>query len=266
MRIRASSPMCGLLCVICAGVSTLSRVVAQTAVQRDQQALIVIAQTIAAGGGQDLLRSIQDLTETGNVTYYWSEPVTATVTIKSRGLQQFRTDTVLSEGQRSTIVNGGGGSQIEVDGTIRTISGQSASDLGCLTFPYPPLIAAMQDSSTNVIYVGLVAHNGTSAYDVRIQKTYSLNQDPQGTRGAREARDFYIDSNALVVVAISDQFHSGTNDQGLAHEIDYSNYQPENGVMMPLQIAESANGAPGSLITIGQVVFNSGLNDADFTW
>lgn len=38
-------------------------------VQRDPQALAILAQIIQAGGGVDLLTSIQDLSETGTVTY-----------------------------------------------------------------------------------------------------------------------------------------------------------------------------------------------------
>ena len=97
-RVRPSLPMWGLLCAICASISNLSPVIAQTPVERDQQALAVLPQTIAAAGGLDLLGSIQDVTETGSVTYSWSDSVTATVTIKGRGLKQFRADAALPNG------------------------------------------------------------------------------------------------------------------------------------------------------------------------
>jgi len=254
---------CGLwLCMWVCGPTT----VAQTTIQRDQQALTIIAQIITAGGGQDALLSIQDITASGTVTYYGADQTTGNATIKSRGSNQFRLDADLPAGRRTTVVTGNSGELIDADGSFLPISRQNALDLGSIAFPYKPLISALQDSSISIFYIGLVDHNGASAYDIRIQNTYTSNQDPHGTRGAREARDFYIDSNSFVVLSISDELHFGAEDNGIAHEIDYSNYQVENGVLMPLGVADNVNGAIDCSITIQGVIFNSGLTDADFLW
>jgi hypothetical protein len=125
-------------------------------------------------------------------------------------------------------------------------------------------MAAIQDSSTSIIYGGLVNHNGASAYDVRIQKVYPIDQDPQGIRGTREARDFYIDANSLVVISIADQIF--VTDQGIPHEVLYSNYQSQNGVNIPLTVAETVRDVTGVTMQLSQATFNSGLTDADFQW
>lgn len=239
---------------------------AQTPVQRDQQALAVLQQTIAAGGGQELLSSIQDLASVGTATYYLSDPVTASVTIKSRGSRQFRDDVVMPDGQRSTVVDGDGGLQVEPNGALLPVSSQSAFDLRCMVFPYSPLIAAIQSPSINVIYIGLVNHNGASVYDIRLQQTFAADQNSQGNRSAREAHDFYIDPNTFLVVAVSDQFYSSaTGSEGISHEIQFSNYQAEGGVALPLTIVETVDGTTAVTMQLNQVNFNSGLTDSDFS-
>jgi hypothetical protein len=238
----------------------------QTAVQRDQDALTILKQTIAAGGGQDLLTSIRDLTETGTVTYHGDQEVSGNVTVKVRGLHQFRMDADLPEGRRSTVVNVASGSLTEEDGRFRPISGQGVADLWGVTFPYLQLIAAIQDSSTKITYGGLTSHNGASVYQIRIEKVYTSQQDPTGVRGAREGRDIYIDPNSFLVISIFDQIHfGGTGDKGVPHEILYSNYQTDNGIVMPLTISDTVRGVTGTTISLNRVTFNTGLSDSDFS-
>jgi len=238
---------------------------AQTAVQRDQQALTILKQTIAAGGGRDLLTSIRDLTETGAVTYHGDEEVSGNVTVKSRGLHQFRMDADLPSGRRSTVVNAASGSLTQQDGRFRPIGTQIATDLWSVTFPYLQLIAAMQDSSTKIIYGGLTTHNGVSVYQIRLERVYTSQQDTTGVRGAREGRDVYIDPNSSLVVAIFDELYfGGLQSSGAPHEFLYSNYQTENGVAMPLTISEMMHGEAGTTMQFTQVTFNTGLSNSDF--
>jgi hypothetical protein len=246
-------------------VSTTNIYPQATPIQRDQKALAILAQTILSGGGVDLLTSIKDLTETGAVTYYFDDQTTGTVTTKSRGLRQFKLEADLSIGKRTVIVNGSGGSLRDENGGTWPIDRQSAADIGSMIFPYLPLIAAVQDSSTKITYGGLVTHNGASVHDIRIERTYTSQQDPTGARGTQEARDIYIDPTSLQVVAIFDQFHSGgAVDNGIPHEILYSNYQSENGIAVPLSISETMRGETRVTIQQSSVTFNTGLADSDF--
>jgi hypothetical protein len=94
----------GSLYLACLCVCVPSKALSQTAPQRDQQALTILGQTIAVGGGLGLLTSIQDITETGTVKFDWDEEVTGSITIKGRGLREFRMDAELPEGRRSAVV------------------------------------------------------------------------------------------------------------------------------------------------------------------
>jgi outer membrane lipoprotein-sorting protein len=256
-----------LLCAACLPLLASNAAHAQYPVERDQQALTIVTQTIACAGGPELLTSIQDVTETGTVTYYWADQVAGTVTVKSRGLHEFRIDADIPSGTRTTVVSGDGGSLIEADGRNTPIYRQSANDLGSLPLPYLRLIGALQDSSTSIVYGGLVTHNGASAYDIRLQKVYTAQQDPNMNRGTREARDFYIDPETFLIGAVSDRIHfGGLSDEGIPHEILYSNYQSENGIIAPLTITETVRGVNGFTMMLSQVTFNSGLADTDFAW
>lgn len=268
---RINAALLVLLGTICLGSFVSTPVFAQSSVQRNQQALMILKQTIAAGGGQELLASVRDFTETGTITYNWADQVTGNVTVKSRGLHYFRMEADLADGKRTTVVNGEGGLLTDGDGRSTPIYRQSAAVLGSFTLPYLPLIAALQDSSTSIVFGGLVTHNGAPAYDLRLQRVFTEQQDPSGKRGAREARDFYIDPKTFLVVAISDRIQfANPRDESFPHEIPheilYSNYQSENGTLAPLTIVETVQDVTGFTMNLTQVTFNSGLADHDFAW
>jgi hypothetical protein len=266
---RPRALLLGMFCAICLGLFAPGAAFSQDSVQRDQQALKILTQTIAAGGGLQLLASIQDISETGRITYHRanSDDIHGNVTVKGRGLHQFKIEADLSTGKRTTIVNGYGGSLIEADGKRAPIHGQSAVDLGSLTIPYLPLIAAMQDPSISIIYEGLVNHNNASAYNIRLQRVYTKQQDPQGDRGRRETHDVYIDPNTSLIAAVADRFYlAGPKQHSLAHEDLYSGYQSNDGIMTPLTIAQKIGGQTGFTMNLAQVTINANLTDADFNW
>jgi outer membrane lipoprotein-sorting protein len=263
----SKATLLGLLCAISLWFFGPRTALSQNSVQRDQQAITILTQTIAAGGGQQALAAIQDFTETGTITYNFADPVTGNITVKSRGLHRFRIDADLPEGKRSTVVNGDGGSLTQTNGRVRLIHRQNAHDLGSFTLPYLPLIASIRDSTTSIIYFGLVTHDGAPKYYIQLQKVYARLQDSTGNRGAKEVRDYYIDPTTSLVTSVSERISLGrARDAGITREDFYSHYQPENGIMMPLTIAETVQGVPGFTMTLSQVTFNSGLADSDFTW
>jgi hypothetical protein len=217
------------------------------------------------------LASIHDFTATGTITYNWDEQTTCNVTVKSRGLDQFRIDSELAEGKRTAVVNGEGGMLTEANGRTSAIRRQGAVDLWSLTLPYLHLIGGLRDLSTGIVYGGTVSHNGASVYDIRLVKSYPAGQDPAAKRGAREARNFYIDPQTFFVVAISDRIqYAQPLDESfpheIAHEILYSNYRTENGIATPQTIAETVHGVTRFTINLNQVTFNPGLADAEFSW
>jgi len=255
----------GLLAAGCSLAPIPSTASAQTAAPRDPQALTILTQVISAGGGPAALTAVQDFTETGTVNYPSDGGDTGSVTVKGRGLSQFRMDAAISEGQRSILVNGNSSLLTDPTGGILPIPSQSAADLGGMMVPYLPLISAITDSSVSIVYAGPVVVNGATDYDIRFQRVYTAQQDATGTLGAREARDVYIDSNTYLITGIADQIYYGSGSgQSIAHEILYSNYQPEGGIAMPLTVSETVNGTTGFTMQLSQISFNSGLTDSDF--
>jgi hypothetical protein len=269
LRRRNGALLLAMLYQLAFGFFVPGAVFSQNLVQRDHQALAILTQTIEAGGGSQLLASIQDVTETGTITYYGanSSNVHGSVIVKGRGLHQFKIEAELSTGKRTIVANGYGGLRIEADGRKLPIHGPSAVDLGSLTIPYLPLIAAMQDPSVSILYSGIVDHNNASVYDLRLQRAYTRQQDPQGDRGRRELHDVYIDPKTLLIAAVADHLYLGGPKQpGLVHEDLYSDYQPKNGIMLPLTITQTNGGEVGFTMNLEEVTINANLTDAEFSW
>src|ERR1700675_1799600 len=88
-----------------------------TPVQRDQQALNVLGQSLASMGQGSGGNTIHDFSASGTITYYWApQPSSGEVTVKGRGTDQFRLEAHLDQGVRSYTVSHGKGSFIETDG------------------------------------------------------------------------------------------------------------------------------------------------------
>lgn len=90
----------------------------------DAQAVSIASQALAAAGGLQNLSVLQDYTAKGQITYYWAgKEVQGAVTLRGRGLDQFRLDANLPEGARSWAVSHGMGKLLSTDGTEKPIPG-----------------------------------------------------------------------------------------------------------------------------------------------
>jgi len=237
-----------------------------TSVQRDQQALMILTQVLKAAGGQAAVDATQDITASGTITYYWAgEEVQGTVTVKGRGISQFRLDATLSNGVRSWAVNNGTGTIRETDGTTTPIEYHNTINAGNITFPFAHLAVAMHEASTSILYVGLETKDGQQVHHIRIWKVYPPDSDPSGIRSRLTKRDFFVDTNKFLVVAVLDMLHpKNQSNQDSPHEMQYSDYRQVGGVLVPFSITEVGVGQRISAIQLKQVTFNTGVVDADF--
>lgn len=233
----------------------------------DAQAVAALSQALSAAGGPQALGVIQDFTATGQITYSWpGSSNQGTVTLRGRGLDQFRLDAVLPEGTRSWAVSHGMGNLKAADGTETKIPGHNAIALGSLTFPYLPLMAASLDSTTTVSTVGPTSVNGANALQIRVQRHYTSSSDPNGTLAQLTTRDFFIDPNTFLILKCELMTHPvQTFTVSLPEDISFSNYQRVSGVEVPFTITESINGQQIWTIQLSSIQFNTGLSDADFT-
>lgn len=233
-------------------------------VQRDEQAVSVISDTVNAGGGLAVFTSIADFKASGKITYFWAgEEVQGAATIWARGTDQFRLDAKLHDGVRSFVVNKGLGSVHRTNGQPTLLPPHNTVNLGSLTLPTVHLAAALQDHSFSVLYVGRESKDGHQVHHVRLQKVFP--NDVDGIRGRLSKREFYIDTVTLQIVNTVDMLHPQYQ-FGVAypHEMLFSDYQNVGGLMIPFSIIEIVNGQHTFAIRLNEFTINQGLTDDDF--
>jgi len=234
--------------------------------QRDAQALTILSQVVNTAGGLQVLSAIQDFTASGSIIYNWAEnPVQGNVTLKSRGLGQFRLDSALPDGTRTWLVNSGTATQKKADGTISPLPFPATFKPSVSFFPLVLLVAALQDKSWNISYVGIVTTEGTEFLDIRLQKVFAGESDPSGFKSRATQTDFLIDPATHLITAVQDQAYRNDGDPGESpHEMKFANYQRVNGIAVPFSITELISGQQTVAVQLTQVAFNSGLADSDF--
>ena len=236
------------------------------AIQRDQQALTVLAQVLKNAGGATALATIQDFTGSGSITYNWPEgPAQGSVKVKGRGISQFRLDATLADGVHSWVVANGTALQKQADGSITPLPYPLTLKPASITFPFAQLVVALQDTSWSISYGGLVLHNGQQVYDIGFQKILPQGSDPFGFQSSVTKANFFIDPDTFSILSLQDRAYRKDHEPGdVPHEIQFSNYQILNGVRVPLSVTELVSGQQTVTIQLSQITFNSGLTDADF--
>src|ERR1700675_832574 len=149
--------------------------------QRDPRLLDVLSRVIAASGGPQVLASVRDVTESGEITFSADEPVRSPVSIRLLGGHHFRMEADGPEGKRTWVVKNGVGSLREADGEVHSISYDNAVNLGNLTFPLSHFATALSDVRTDVSLLGIENREGRSVYRLE-----TLTKPPRGQfQGAR---------------------------------------------------------------------------------
>jgi hypothetical protein len=233
--------------------------------QRDPQALSVLAQSLAAAGGAPAIAAIQGFVATGNVTYYWAnQEIQGSVIVRSRGANQFRLDANLPDGVRTWLLTNDIGTIRESSGYTHEIPFHNAINSGSLTFPYPFLIAALNDPSTTIEYLGSVTNNGHTAYHIRIEPI-PLEREPSGLLRRLTTKDLFIDAASFQVQSTLDKVHPDYDySQDYPHEIRFSDYSEINGILVPISCSERVAGQLTWSLKLAVFELNSELTDNDF--
>lgn len=205
------------------------------------------------------------MTATGTITYNGiDQSPQGSATIKLLGLHRFRLDASPPDGLHSYIVGKDAAFHKNPDGSTSPMPSQNAMKLASVTFPLFHVFAAVQDSSFNVTYGGLVTHNGQQVHDISVQRTF-VGSDPLGARSKVTQAHIYIDPATLTVQAIEDKAYRRDGDPGEAsHEIQFADYQAVNGILAPFSVVEFLAGQKLATIRLTQINFNVGLVEADF--
>lgn len=222
---------------------------------KDPEAVRVLNQALTVAGGMTAIKAIRDYTATGNERYVGSS-ASNPVTFSARGFGDFRRDTSLSTGTRSWTVTAGQVSAKSEDGTVRLIHSQAPMNTSGFVIPYLQLIAALDRPQLRLSYRGTTQINGHSVHKVRVQQVSLLNIN---VNLPTQTIEFYVDASTFQVVSAQDVLP-----KGVPHELQYSDYRPVNGVLVPFSISESIAGQPNCVIQLSQVSINAGLTKASF--
>jgi hypothetical protein len=236
-----------------------------TSVQRDSQAVAILNQVLSGSGGASAVGTLQDFTESGKITYSWAgSDVTAPLSITAKGLDKFRMDAVLPEGNVSYIIHGLSGVSIFSNGVRTPAPSYNLFTIGSLTVPQIRVLGVLNDSSTSLKFIGLVYWNGMDLYQIHV--VLSLNSYPSFTEMAGLGSfDLYVSPETNLVMGISETFRSSNNfSDTYTHEIHFSNYASVAGTAIPFQIEENLSGQKIWTINIAAATFNTGVSDSVF--
>ena len=239
---------------------------ATSTVQRDPQALGILAQALATSGGATLIASLRDFTASGSVTYSWAgSQVQGTATLRALGMSSFRLDTNLPQGMRSWSATSGKGYVKETTGQVNPIPSHNTMHLPALSFPQWKIADILSNAALSV------SNSGTSTYGthqlvvIHVQLPVDDSSDPGGFISHLSATDLLIDAVNFQVVTIRDAFHP-TRDSMLdvVHEISFADYRLVHGSLVPFSFTESVDGQQTWSIQLKSSTFNTGLTAADF--
>lgn len=232
----------------------------------DAQAISVLTQAVNASGIMNPVKPILDFAATGTITYFWAgEQVSGPVTVRGRGPDQFRIDANLPEGTRSWAVSRGVGARREMDGRLGQIPFHNTINLGVVTFPQLTLAVRVNEPTSVALTVGTGVVNGRQVNQIRVQRLFPKEQDPDGTISKLATTDYFVDADTGFVIKTLDLTHSDDDlKENFTHEVEFENYTVKDGVNIPTLIREKIIGQTIWELRLINVAFNSGLTDLDF--
>ena len=232
----------------------------QTAIQ-NPQAVALATQALAALSART---PVSDITLTGTATRTaGSDAETGSVTLQALGNSNSRFDFVSTAGTSSEIRNASGGapqgSWITPDGVSHAMATHNTFTDAAWFAPELTVLSQLSNPNLMVSYVGQETRAGAAVQHLHFA-IQSASTDPTGLFQGLSAEDVYLDVSTYLPVALIFNTHpdndAGTN---ISVEIDYSNYQPVNGVQIPFHVQKSLNGALFLDVAIQSSVLNSGI-------
>jgi hypothetical protein len=222
-------------------------------VHRDSDAIEVLARTLAAAGGLQAVSAVRDLTESGEITFHWGEGHKGPVTLQGLTGNHFRMEADLPEGKRIWVVKSGVGSLKEPKGRVHAISGDNAINLENLTFPIAHIVAALTDSTANVLLVGIEKQADRSVYRLRVKGHLGLTEIGKSP-GLLVEKDLLIDALTFSIVSVGDRpfrtYDAGHKPSDKpSREINFGDFRAVRGIQVPFSITTKLMGQETLTIT-----------------
>jgi len=235
--------------------------------QRDPLLLEVLTRVVNAAGGPKALTSVRDLTESGEITFHWTEEVKGPVVIRAIGANHFRMDADVPNGKRIFVVREGVGSEKNGDQKVRPLSSENALSMGGLTFPVGYVTAALADSATRVALLGIETRDSRSVYRVRLNGQLGLVSNSK--LGGPTVKELLIDALTFDIVSVEDlPFSAYANTRKLlerpSRTVEFGDFRSMYGIRIPFSISVSVLGQQAETIHLSEAVFNKNLSDDQF--
>jgi hypothetical protein len=237
---------------------------ASSQVSQDPQAVAILSRCVNAAGGASAVAAVGDFSGTCTAIFYWAgSEITATVTLKGRGTQQFRVDASLPAGTRSWAVSYGIGVLVGADGTRSKIPYYNAINIGIQSWPLPNILAALADSSVTITNLGIVQSEAGQAYQIHTERTDDSNPDP--TLATIQSIDYLMDPNTFMLLGTVNSTYSASDlSQTYRRAVLFSDFRSQGAITIPFAVTETISGQKTWLVQLSSVAFNVGLSDADF--
>jgi hypothetical protein len=212
---------------------------------------------------------ITDVTLIGTATRVaGSDTASGTVTLKALGTSNSRMDLSLSDGTFSEIRTAQTGTPqgqwLAASGSYNNVAAHNCMTDAAWFFPSLSVLSQLSNPNLVATYIGQETKVGVGVYHLRL--SIQSPTDPTGLLQQLSAEDVYLSASTYLPVALVFQTHPD-NDAltNVLVEIDFSNYQSINGVLIPFRVQKSLNGSLFLDITVQSAVVNSGLAQSVFT-
>jgi hypothetical protein len=242
---------------------------AQQPVATSAQARALASSALTALNGAT---QVSDVTLTGTGTRTVSADVeSGNFTLKALGNYQSRLDFVEGAGTLSEVFNISSnnpqGYWIATDGTTHPTASHNCIVGQVWFFPSLSVLAQASTGNYTAIYIGLETKNGVSVQHIQIApQSSAVSAASNQTLAQIATTDIYLDASSYLPVAMAFGTHPDDNaNLNIPVEIDFSNYQNVQGVLVPFHVQKFMNGSLLLDLTIQSAQMNTGLTSATFS-
>lgn len=228
----------------------------------------VLSRVIERAGGARVLASVQDVTESGEITFHWAEEVKGVVSIRLLGGNHFRMEADTADGSRTWKIKDGDGSVKEIDGSLHRLSYENALNFGNLTFPAAHVLSALHDSRAVVSLAAIENSDGRTVYRIRLKGQLGLHNLNAGPDVAI-TKDVLVDAATFDIISVEDQpFQTyelgGKPSSKPSRTVEFGDFHTVNRVRMPFLITTYLMGQKTLTIQLNNVTLNNYVSESDF--
>ena len=227
-------------------------------VQRDPQAVAILAQSMAAMGSMSLPR---DSVARGTITL--ADGRSGTIMLKSKGADRLRHEVSL-DGKDSVMVAGGSKGHVSPGTETRNLPHWVTMYLRPQHLYAHFRLAESSKPGAKLIYVGQENVNGQPAHHIRISNVSADAKQADIEEIISECHVFIDAQTSLVVKTITYDFSPLLVQNRTPVETYLSDYRAVSGILVPHRMTRYIWGNKDSEIVLNSVQVNVGLPESDF--